>query len=742
MSRRLIVIRPNNKKQPHLLACSILHETPGRMRIGCRALRHLQAVAHGLGERLESIAGISTVTISALTANAVIRFNEEIITRTKVLTSLEQVVASYSFTAFKGEREAMALGTQERELNNESLFSMISIIAGASFGLLLEGWRHRRGRMAGTGPGPRQLLSPTSLLVMGLSGPIFRSGGLALVRDRRPNADTLSAAAILGSLLSAQRTSALSLILLHEIAELLTAYTLTKTRNAIGDMLSKGETNVWRLLPQGQVEKVPVTALSVNDQIVVHTGEKISVDGVVIKGTASVDETAINGEFMPALKSPQSPVFAGTVVKDGTITIQSEKVGDDTAVARIIKMVEDAADHKAPIQNFADRFSSQLLLVNLVLAGATYAITRNASRALSMLIIDYSCALRLSTVTAFSAAINTAARHGVLIKGSNYIEAIAEADTLVLDKTGTLTQGQPEVESIIPVNSRISAEEILRLAAAAEETSSHPLASAVLNKVLEKGLTIPAHGEIEVVVGRGVQTRVGRSIVRVGSKRYMNDFGIHTHPLRDKAVNLANEGQAIVYVARGKSVIGMLGISDPLREHMKKAINRLRNGGVDDIIMLTGDQEQQAEIVAGRMLMDRYKAEQMPEDKARTVLQLQADGVRVVMVGDGINDAAALAYADVGIALGGARTDIAMEAADITITGDSPMMLPAIYRLANKTMGIIKQNFTTTIAVNSMGLVLSGMGLLPVLGGAILHNAGTILVVGNSLRLLLHDIEG
>lgn len=729
----------SKKRKPHILACQERHYVPGRIRIDCRALKYLTAVSRDLRDRLESLDGIAEVTFSHVTHNAVIVFDETHLGKAKVINALEHVVSAYSFSAFKGEREAEGQVVEERKLNKESFVSMFGTITGAAAGLLFQGLRRNSATLPVTGL--NALKSPTALLSLGLSGPIFRSGAQSLAQHRRPNADTLSSAAILASLLSGRVTSALTVILLHEVAELLTAFTMNKTRKAISDMLSQGEDSVWRKLADGQLEKVPIADLKVDDHIVVHTGEKISVDGVVASGAASVDESAINGEFMPAVKNEASTVFAGTVVKDGTITIKSEKVGDDTAVARIIKMVEEAADHKAPIQNFADRFSSQLLFVNLILAGSVFTMTRNVARALSMLIIDYSCALRLSTVAAFSAAVNTAARNGVLIKGSNYIEAISEADTLVLDKTGTLTQGQPSVESVIPVNSKVSAKEVLQLAAAAEETSSHPLATAILNKILESGLSIPAHGEVKVTVGRGVETKVGRSIVRVGNKRFMNSFGIHTHPLREKAANLATEGQAIVYVSRGKNVIGLLGISDPLRDNMKKAINRLRYSGVDDIIMLTGDQEQQAEIVASRMLMDRYKSEQMPEDKANTVLKLQAEGVRVVMVGDGINDAAALAYSDVGIALGGTRTDIAMEAADITITGDSPMMLPAVYNLAEATMTTIKQNFIAAISVNSMGLLLSGMGLLPVLGGAILHNASTILVVGNSLRLLLHDMD-
>jgi cation-transporting P-type ATPase C len=340
-----------------------------------------------------------------------------------------------------------------------------------------------------------------------------------------------------------------------------------------------------------------------------------------------------------------------------------------------------------------------------------------------------------------SATICAAARHGVLIKGGNYIELLAEADTLVLDKTGTLTQGRPQVTSIVPMSTDIQASEIVRFAAAAEETSPHPMAVAVLEKARRSGLSIPPHGDTMSHVARGVETRVNGSLVRVGSRRYMSECGIELGPADEAVSRLARTGENILYVARDDSLMGILGIQDALRENMKKALNRLRQSGVDDIVLLTGDVEQHAAIVATRMAMDSYRAEALPEDKAETVLRLQSKGVRVIMVGDGVNDAPALAYADVGVAMGGTRTDIAMEAADITISGDEPLMIPAAIHLAKKTMSVVRQNFAVTIGVNSVGLVLASTGVLPVFWSAVLHNACTVAVVLNSSRLLLHDME-
>ena len=358
-----------------------------------------------------------------------------------------------------------------------------------------------------------------------------------------------------------------------------------------------------------------------------------------------------------------------------------------------------------------------------------------------MLIIDYSCGVRLSTATALSAAICTAARNGVLVKGSNYLEMLAEAHTVIFDKTGTLTEGRPVVSSVICSDEKITERELLCIAAAAEETSNHPMAGAIVERVKRAGWLIPKHSDNEIIMARGVSTRVGRSLIRVGSQRFMQETNIGLTAVEEYAQRTARKGENVVYISRGKKLMGIIGIQDVLREDMKKALNRLRYFGIDDIILLTGDIEHHAEIVASRMAMDRYHSEVLPDEKAETVLHLQSKGTSVVMVGDGINDAPALAYADVGIAMGTTRTDIAMEAADITITGDDPLMIPSVIRLAQKSMSIVRENFATSIGVNTLGIMLASAGVLPVFWGAVLHNSCTVAVVLNSSRLLFHSME-
>ena len=364
---------------------------------------------------------------------------------------------------------------------------------------------------------------------------------------------------------------------------------------------------------------------------------------------------------------------------------------------------------------------------------------------MSMLVIDYSCGIRLSTAVAFSAAINTAAKNGILVKGSNFIEELSKAETVIFDKTGTITEGKPKVQSIEIFDNSISENEIIGLAGAAEEQSSHPLATSIMSEIKDRGIEIPKHNKIKTVVSRGVETKIGKGkeavTIRVGSKKYMLENNIDLTLATNAERGIYSRGEIGLYVAQDEKVIGLIGVSDPPRENIKKAINRLRNYGVDDIVLLTGDLRQQAETIASRMSMDSYESELLPEDKAKNILKFQSKGSNVIMIGDGVNDAPALSYANVGVALGGTRTDVAMEAADITITQDNPLLVPGVIGLSKSTVKTIKENFAMVIGLNTFALVLGATGILAPIYASVLHNSTTILVVMNSLKLLKYDIK-
>ena len=720
----------------YLLDCKILHEIRGRIRIKSRALKYLGIHKEEITKQLMQVHYIQSVEISSITGTILVYFDNFSLTGENLISLLQNTLNTYLVDIYKNEKKQISNKyVIERRLQEESPQEIIKNIGAAVLLLLLPNPKTKL-------TGIRRLFNYKTLSTVSLALPVLKNGIYSLIQNKRPNADTLSSTAIVSSIILGSERTALTIMILEKFAELLTVYTMKKTRGVIKDMLSVGENYVWKQSDdENTAKKVPIEEISKGDFILVKTGEKISVDGTIEKGEAIIDQSAITGEYMPVTKKAGEEVFAGTLLKSGNITVKAEKVGDDRTASRIIKLVEDAAFNKADIQSYADTFSAQLIPLNFLLAGIVYVSTKNLQKALSMLVIDYSCGIRLSTATAFSASINTAAKNGILIKGSNYLEELSRSDTVIFDKTGTITEGKPKIQTLKTFGKNMKDNRMLALAAAAEETSSHPLASAILNEIKNRGLKIPKHKESVIKVARGIETFVNKDIIRVGSLKYMEENDISLEVASDIVKGMQNRGEIVIYVAKNNDLIGIIGVSDPPRENIKKAMNRLRNQGIDDIVLLTGDLRQQAETIASRMSMDRYESELMPEDKAKDILKFRSIGSKVIMIGDGINDAPALSYANVGIALGSSRTDIAMEAADVTITSDDPLLIPGVIGLAKNTVKIIKQNFAMAIGINSFALVLGATGLLPAIYSSILHNSITILVVGNSLRLLKYDVN-
>ncbi len=732
------------RKRPiPLLKTTIVHTTPGRIRLNCKALAYLGEIKHEIEEELNKMNFVKEATVNIITKNALIFYDIGQVSRDEIVGLFEHIIAKHSLMAYQNEREEARILQSKLKPEDQSIDRIIRrlILNGAVIAISLI-TRRGPGFKVLQGSKLSRFTTLPALASIYLTVPIAKSGLEGFKDDLKPNADALTTTAIAASLAVGNPLSALTIILLSEIAELMTFYTMAKTRASIKGMINLKDELVWKVGEDGTCKKVKVETISKGDTVLFQTGEKVCVDGEVIFGEAIIDEAAVTGEYMPDVKKEGSYVYAGGMVKNGSIRVNTEKTGEDTVVSRIVSMVENAASQKAPIQTYADSFSAYLIPFNFLLAGVTYAITKSSTRALNMLVIDYSCGIKLSTATAFSAAINTAVKNGVLIKGGNYIEALSSADTIIFDKTGTLTEGKPEVVDIVIADGRYTERRIIELALAAEETSSHPIAMAILSKGRKDGINMIQHGEIITHVARGTETTVENDrLVRVGNKAFMEENNIDTSKIANNVQILITKGESVVYVGLDDKLIGVLAIQDKMRSNMKKSINNLRFKELDDIQLLTGDLKEQAKIVANRIGVDSYKGELLPEDKAKTVLRLQSEGSKVIMVGDGINDAPALAYADVGISLGGMSTDVAMETSDITIQSDNPMMIPTVIGLSKKTMNIVRQNFGFAIGINTVGLIMGATGYLPVLWGAILHNSSTILVVVNSLRLLLFDME-
>ncbi len=732
-------------KNDNLLACEIVHRLRGRIRIKSKAFKYIgNSLKSEIEKQLLQVRYIENVEISLITGTILIYFEDVSLSDQNLISLIQNTLNSHIFEICKNEKiEKSSKYVIERKLQEESPKEIVKKILTTAGLLGYNLFFKSKSTVALTGV--RRFLNYNTLATLALAMPVLKNGINSLVKNKRPNADTLSSSAIISSILLGKESAALTIMFLEEVSELLTVYTMEKTRGAIKDMLSVGENYVWKEISEDNVKRVPIEEIQKDDIIVVQTGEKISVDGKIIRGEALIDQSSITGEYMPIKKSIGEDVYAGTIIKNGNISIIAEKVGDDRTVSRIIKLVEDANSNKADIQNYADTFSAQLIPLNFILAGIVYASTRSITKAMSMFVIDYSCGIRLSTAVAFSAAINTAAKNGILVKGSNFIEELSKAETVIFDKTGTITEGKPKVQSIEVFDNSISENEMIGLAGAAEEQSSHPLAIAIMSEIKDRGIEIPKHNKIKTVVSRGVETKVGKGkeakTIRVGSKKYMLENNIDLTLATEAERGIISRSEIGLYVSQDEKIIGLIGVSDPPRENIKKAINRLRNYGVDDIVLLTGDLRQQAETIASRMSIDRYESELLPEDKAKNILKFQSKGSNVIMIGDGVNDAPALSYANVGVALGSTRTDVAMEAADITITQDNPLLVPGVIGLSKNTVKTIKENFAMVIGLNTFALVLGATGILAPIYASVLHNSTTILVVLNSLKLLKYDIK-
>ena len=703
----------------------IAHSLPGRLRLVVPGLEYIQAERHELAAELAGIAGVRRARINVPTAGVLLEYDPARLDAPGMLERANLVIQRYAMTVYRTRHTSRQEEAGELSMPVSTLARRLAVNAGA----LALGNSVFKGS-AGVGVVGR-FTSVQALASLGLSAPIAKSALDGLKRDMRPNADFLTVTSIVASLLLGNANSALMILALSDLAEMMTAYTIEKTRSSIKQMLSVEDGSVWRVKPDGSLEHCPIAEARAGDLIEAHTGEKIAVDGTVRSGSAVVDQSAITGEFVPVERHEGDEVFAGTVVKNGNIRIEARKVGDETVVSRIVGMVEASELKKAPIQRYADRFSNYLVPLNFLLSLTVGLATRNPQKALKMLVIDYSCGIKLSTATAFSAAINSAVKQGILIKGGAYIEQMSEANTVLLDKTGTITEGRPRVVSAQVLADDMDEKEMLALAMAAEETSSHPLAGAILAYGAEQGVKIPAHGEVVTEISRGSRTEVEGRTVRVGNLKFMRENGVSARR------TLPEPGGAIAnYVGVDNEIVGVLFAMDSPRENVRRAVNSLRYDGVGDIELLTGDMDAQAALVAELIGADGYQAQLLPEEKAEAVLKLQTHGNGVVMVGDGINDAPALAYADVGISLGGKSTDIAIETSDVVISRDDPMMIYAMRRLSRATMRIVQQNFAMVVGINTVGLILGASSGISVMMSALMHNMSTILVVANSLRLM------
>ncbi len=492
-----------------------------------------------------------------------------------------------------------------------------------------------------------------------------------------------------------------------------------------------------RLIVDGEEKIISADKICEGDIIRILPGETIPVDGIIISGETSIDQSIMTGESLPVDKTVSDSVYCGTINRFGSIDIRATKVGKDSSLQKLIRMVQEAEDKKAPMARIADIAASWFVPVALIIAVVTGLITKDIVRAVTVLVVFCPCALVLATPTAIMAAIGQATKHGVIIKSGEALEKMGKANTIAFDKTGTLTYGDLEVCDIISFDSSINETELLKLVASAEAKSEHPLGKAIVSQAKKQGITLVESDVFQMSAGKGVYAKFNEEVVLCGNESYLEEHNILIEDeIRQSVERLRVEGKASVLVTKGDTCIGILAMSDILRPEAKSMVERLHEMNTD-IALLTGDNKKTAEYFASKVGISQVKAELLPENKVENIISMQKKEKTVCMIGDGVNDAPALKTADVGVAMGGLGSDIAVEAADIVLMSDDISKLPYLKRLSNATVKTIKFSISLSMFINIVAVTLSVMGILNPTTGALVHNAGSCFVV--LIAALLYD---
>lgn len=562
--------------------------------------------------------------------------------------------------------------------------------------------------------------------------------GASELRHEGVTSKVLEAMAVGVSLARGDHLAANSTNLMLNIGEYMEESAVHRSDDLIKELAKPNIEEVWIEKTSGSgekiLEKIKTQNLKKGDIVVVGAGESIGIDGYIVEGNASVNQVSMTGEAEPVPKSRGDRVISGTVVDEGRIKIWAENVGADTATARIKDYIQSSLNEKSAIGLKATKLADKLVPVTLSLAGVSYLINRDMNSVASVLQADYSCALKLATPVAFKSSISKAGRNGILIKGAKAIEALSAADTFVFDKTGTLTHGRLSVVEIYSFKQGFSDVDILNLTASAEEHYFHPVAEAIVEAAKTRGFHHIHHDEVEFIVAHGVKTGMNGKEVVIGSRHFLEDDEMIDFSAHEETIQKAlNSGLTLLYIGYDKELVGVIAMKDDMRENAADMIARLRNLGVKDIIMLSGDIKSKAEEVGRELGCDRVFAECLPTDKAEIIERLKAEGKNVAFIGDGINDAPSLTKANVGISMH-KGADIAKATADISLLKDDIMSVAIAKELAVKTMKLIGSNFNSTVGINTAILSAATLGMLNPIATAILHNGTTIWLLLNSMK--------
>ncbi|MDO5726091.1 MAG: heavy metal translocating P-type ATPase [Tissierellia bacterium] len=560
--------------------------------------------------------------------------------------------------------------------------------------------------------------------------------GIKSLISGKLNLEVLDATAIGLSFARGDIGTAGSIMFLLAISDQLESYTRIRAKTELSESLALHVEDCW-VLKDGVEEEIPLERVALGDTVIVRTGSIIPVDGTISKGMATVNEASMTGEPLPRKKEEGHTVYAGTVVEDGEIYIITKAIASDTKLSNIIEQIDHGDALKAMIQQRNENLADRFVPFNLGLALGTFLLTRNATKAISLLMVDYSCAIKLSTPIVVISSIKEASEMGIIVKGGKFMERFANADAIVFDKTGTLTEARPEVKEVLAFGN-YTEKEVLKISACLEEHFPHSVARAIVRKAESQNLKHrEEHSEVEYVVAHGIASKLHGEKALIGSHHFViEDEKIKISKAAESEIEKRANGLSTIYLGIGEEVVGAILIEDPLRKEAKSVVNSLRSQGFDHIAMLTGDGDKAAKSVADVLDLDYYRAEVLPEDKSEYIKKLQDEGKKTIMIGDGINDSPALALSDVSVSLKDS-SDIAREVADITLLRDDLNQLTELRSLSQMMLNRIDNNLKTIIGFNS-GLMLLGLfGFMSPTSIAILHNASTVLISSRSMRPLI-----
>lgn len=689
---------------------TIKHESRGRMRVHMEQYRMTYEQADTLLYVIHNHRNVTFVKVYDRTADAVIEYvgdREQII---ELLRHFHYESANVPQTVIK---------TSGRELNNSYQEKLIGSVV----------WHYSK-----------KLLLPLPIRIALTIGRSVKYIGIGLkcLLQRKIEVPVLDATAITVSLVTKDFSTASSIMFLLGIGELLEEWTHKKSVDDLARSMSLNVSKVWLKTPENQEILVESSKIEKGDRVVVHMGNVIPFDGEVLDGEAMVNQASLTGESVPVQRTVGNTVFAGTVVEEGEITIRVKEVEGNNRFDQIVTMIEESEKLKSELEGKAEHYADKLVPWTLGATGLTYLLTRNVTKAMSILMVDFCCALKLAMPISVLSAIREASLYNVTVKGGKFLEAVAEADTIVFDKTGTLTKAHPTVVDVVNFNDEYSSDDMLRVAACLEEHFPHSMAKAVVDAASKKGLSHEEmHTKVEYIVAHGIATSINGKRTVIGSYHFVfedekcvvpagKETLFESLPLYYSHLYLAIEGKLSAVIC----------IEDPLRDEAAAVVNSLKKAGISKVVMMTGDSERTASVIAKKVGVDEYYAEVLPEDKAAFVEREKAKGRKVIMIGDGINDSPALSAANVGIAISDGA-EIAREIADITVGSDDLYQIVTLKYISNALMKRIKSNYRKIVGFNSGLIALGVAGVLPPTTTALLHNGSTILISVNSMKNLL-----